>query len=470
MRSPRERRSEHVFQMRFRERMKYLTMDPLLKKCSHEIPVLVSMLAVSLLIPSPTSAQAVPDGLNVVERVVAVVGDSVILMTELDEYLLTLEARGWSRPTDEDELRKTRIEVIDQLINEQLVLQHAARDTLINISDVDLEDRVQREIDGQILQFGTIARLQQMLAEQNMTMAVFREQRKEMLRRQLLQERYFAKQGQSASSIAVTETDLRAYFEENQAQMPQVPPTVRFEHLKLSPEPSDAAKAAALAEAERLLEMLISGEDFSELATRFSHGPSSSMGGELGWVRQDGSFVPEFEEAAFRLSPGRVSSPVETEFGYHLITVERVRGGERRVRHILIQPEISQRDIEANDARVKDLAMRLEAGEVMAELSDQEPDTFDLSLAEIARISESYAYAMQDTAPSEVIGPFPLTDPRDENSWGIAKVLEVKAGGPSQFEDVRDLIEERLKSQRLAESVVEGLRNRTYIEIRLSGN
>ena len=466
----RERLSEHVFQMRFRERMRYLPVDPLLKKCSHEIPVLVSMLAAFLLIPSPTSAQAVPDGLNVVERVVAVVGDSVILMTELDEYLITLEARGWSRPTDEDELGKARIEVLDQLINEQLVLQDAARDTLINISDVDLEDRVQREIDGQILQFGTIARLQQVLAEQNMTMAVFREQRKEMLRRQLLQERYIAKQGQSASSIAVTETDARAYFEENQAQMPQLPPTVRFEHLKLSPKPSDAAKAAALTEAERLLEMLISGEDFSELATRFSHGPSSSMGGELGWVRQDGSFVPEFEEAAFRLSPGRVSSPVETEFGYHLITVERVRGGERRVRHILIQPEILQTDIEENDARARDLAMRLEAGAVMAEFSDQEPDTFDLSLAEIAQISESYAFAMRDTAPSEVIGPIPLTDPRDENSWGIAKVLEVKAAGPSQFEDVRDLIEERLKSQRLSESVVEVLRNRTYIEIRLSGN
>ncbi|MEE2669149.1 MAG: peptidylprolyl isomerase [Gemmatimonadota bacterium] len=453
--------------------MKYLAMDLLgllSKRRNHVTPVLGLMLSAPLLINSPANAQIVPDESNVVERVVAVVGDSVILMTELDEYLLTLEARGWSRPTDEDEFMKVRVEVLDQLINEQLVLQDAARDTLINISDVDLEDRVQREIDGQILQFGTIARLQQMLAEQNMTMAVFRDQRKEMLRRQLLQERYFAKQGQSTSAIAVTETEARAYFEENRAQMPQVPPTVRFEHLQLSPEASDAAKADALTETERLLEMLMSGEDFAELATRFSHGPSSSMGGELGWIRQDGSFVPEFEEIAFRLSPGRVSSPVETEFGYHLITVERVRGGERRVRHILIQPEIMQTDIEENDARVKDFGMRLEAGEVMADLSDQTSDTLELSLAEIAQISEEYAFAMQDAAPNEVIGPIPLVDPRAENSWGIAKVLEVKAAGLSQFEDVRDLIEERLKSQRLSEIVVEGLRNRTYIEIRLAGS
>ena len=77
---------------------------------------------------------------------------------------------------------------------------------------------------------------------------------------------------------------------------------------------------------------------------------------------------------------------------------------------------------------------------------------------------------MQDAAPNEVIGPIPLVDPRAENSWGIAKVLEVKAAGLSQFEEVRDLIEERLKSQRLSEIVVEGLRNRTYIEIRLAGS
>jgi hypothetical protein len=69
-----------------------------------------------------------------------------------------------------------------------------------------------------------------------------------------------------------------------------------------------------------------------------------------------------------------------------------------------------------------------------------------------------------------VIGPIPLLDPRAEDSWGIARVLAVKPAGPSQFEDVRDLIEERLNSQRLSEKVVEGLRSRTYIDVRLTGS
>lgn len=450
--------------------MRYVPKDLRFAKSGHGSAISCTILAASLLFGSPAGGQVVPDGLDVVERVVAVVGDSVILMTEIDEYLLTLEARGWSRPADEDELMTVKVEVLDQLINEQLVLQDAARDSLIVISDVDVEDRVQRQIDGQILTFGTIARLQQALAEQNMTLAVYREQQRGMIRRQLLQERYIAKQGLGPANVAVTEAEARAYFDENQAQMPQVPPMIRFEHVQLAPEPSDSAKATALAETERLLEMAISGEDFADLATRFSHGPSSSVGGELGWIRRDGGMVAEFEDAAFQLTTGRVSSPVETEFGYHLIIVERIRGGERRIRHILIQPEVSQVDIEANEARARDFGARLQAGQAMVDVLDQEADTFDLSIPQIAQISESYATAMQNAAPGDVIGPIPLLDPRAEDSWGIARVLAVKPAGPSQFEDVRDLIEERLNSQRLSEKVVEGLRSRTYIDVRLTGS
>ena len=69
---------------------------------------------------------------NVVERVVALVGDSVILMTELDEYLLTLEASGWARPDDPNELLTVKTQVLDQLVNQQLILLEAIKDTTSN--------------------------------------------------------------------------------------------------------------------------------------------------------------------------------------------------------------------------------------------------------------------------------------------------------------------------------------------------
>ena len=420
-------------------------------------------------IPTAVEGQQRPVETEVVERVVAVVGDSVILHTELEEFLMTMVARGWSRPERPDELLEARLEILDQLINQQLILQEAAKDTLLKITEEELEDRVEAEIDGQVRQFGTLGRLQDALAQQSMTMAVFRESRKNLIRGQLLQERYFAKRGQEAADIVVTEEEARTYWLENQDLIPERPATIRFENMQLLPEASEAAKAEAFAEADSILDLIRGGEEFAELAERFSDGPTASVGGELGWMRRDGSFVPEFEEAAFALGPGSVSVPVETEFGYHLILVERVRGGERRVRHILLQPDLTEADVAANDARAESFAARLRAGETMMGLG-MDPDTADLSLEQIAQTSPEFAAAMQDAEVGDVIGPIRVTDPRTQNGWGLALVLGRTTGGAAEFSEFQDVIVERLRSQKLTETVVEGLRSQAYVDIRLGGS
>jgi len=284
----------------------------------------------------------------------------------------------------------------------------------------------------------------------------------------LLQERYFAKRGQDVSDIVVTEEEARKYFEENQHLIPERPASIGFVSVQLRPTPSEAAKEEALAEADSVLVLLRNGEEFTDLASRFSDGPSAPTGGELGWMRQDGSFVEAFEEKAFQMVPGTVSPPVETEFGYHLIMLERVRGGERRVRHILLQPEITAKDVEANDARAESFTARLRAGETWADL-DLEPDTADLTITQIAQTSQAFAAAMRNAEAGDVVGPTRVDDPRSENAWTLAQVVELTVGGPAEFHEFRDVIVERLQSQGLNESVVEDLRERAYIDVRLGG-
>jgi peptidyl-prolyl cis-trans isomerase SurA len=423
---------------------------------------------------NPPGSQNPPGFTDVVEQVAAVVGDSVILMTEIDTYLLRLEAaQGWTRPETTSELMAFKAQVLDLLINEQLVIQDAGRDSTLAVSDEELEERLQLEINGQIRQFGTLSRLQEALTAQSMTMSVFRDQRRSAIRRQLLQERYMAKKGANARDMFVSEEELRTFFSENREQMSQLPPTIAFMNLQLAPLPTDSAKAEALAEADSVLRLLLEGEqdDFAELARQYSDGPSADDGGELGWVRRDGSFVEDFEEVAFQLAPGMVSVPTETDFGYHLIMVERVRGGERRIRHILFQPEITEADIAANLERATEYRDRLRAGEDMGELAalvEETVDTLDLTVAEINQISSVYASALQTAEPGDVVGPLRF-DGRDANTLGLIKVTEVKGGGEVEFEDVREQIETRLKSTKLTEGVVESLRNRVFVEIRLTG-
>ncbi len=392
----------------------------------------------------------------------------MISMTQLDESLFQMEARGWTRPTGAVELLEARLELLEQLINQQLIIQEAAKDSLLEVSDEELEDRVQQQIDGQVRQFGTLRRLQERLAEQNMTLALYREQQKNNIRRQLLQERYFAKRGQSEAGIVVTEEEARTYFDENPDLIPERQATILFENIRLRPEPSDAQKAAALAEADSVTGLLLEGQEFAELARLFSDDPSAPEGGDLGWIRHNGDFLEEFEDMAFGIPPGAVSPPVETEIGYHLIMVDRVRGGERRVRHILFQPEITASDIEANDTRAESFADRLRAGETMADLS-QEPDTVDLPLEAIAQDAPALATAMQNVQVGDVVGPVRIADRQTESSWILVRVLGTTPGGAGEFSDFREMIVERLKSEGLTESVIEGLRSRAHIDVRLGG-
>jgi len=229
---------------------------------------------------------------------------------------------------------------------------------------------------------------------------------------------------------------------------------------------NDSAKVAALARADSVLLLLQDGLEFPEAARRFSDGPSAEDGGALDWVRVGGGLVKEFEDAVFSMAPGRISRPVETSFGYHLILVERVRGGERRVRHILFTPEITDRDVDANDTLADSLSARLRAGETMEDLG-LEPDTVELSLEQIAQTSREFAVAMQGTEAGDVVGPIQIGDSRGQGGWSLARVLGTTSAGVGEFSDFREVIEERLKEQGLNATVIEELRERTHIEIRL---
>ena len=426
----------------------------------------VLLVATLFLIPAPGEGQQLQQGINIVERVVAVVGDSMISQTQIDESLLSMEARGWTRPTGAAELLEAKLEILDQLINLQLIVQEAAKDSLLSVSEEELEDRVQVQIDGQVRQFGTLGRLQQALAEQNMTLALYREQQKNLIRQQVLQERYFAKIGRSSANVVVTDEEARAYFDENQDLFPDRPETFGIETIQLEPEATDAAKEVALARADSVVGLLLEGGDFAELAVRFTDEPGDT-GGELGWIRKDGSLVEEFEEVAFGIPAGVPSRPVETQFGYHLILVERIRGGERRVRHILFSPEITTSDVEANDARAESFADRLRAGETTMEDLGLDPDTVLLPLDVIAQTSPELAGALQNGQVGDVIGPVTVADPRAANARLLAGLLEIRPGGPGEFSEFNDMIVERMKNERLTATVIEELRSQAYISIRL---
>lgn len=140
-------------------------------------------------------------------------------------------------------------------------------------------------------------------------------------------------------NINVTDKEIEEYYDQNE-EMFVVPEIREIRHILVN----------TTEEAEDILEKLKHGEEFSELAKKYSIGPSASNGGMLGNITK-GQFVPEFEEVAFNLTLGEISGPVKTKFGYHIIQVTNIEK-ERKIsleeskdfiRQILIQSKLQDR-------------------------------------------------------------------------------------------------------------------------------
>ncbi len=422
-----------------------------------------------VLVALPAAAQQ-PAGESLVDRVVAVVGDSVVLASELEEQLLRLAASGRPLPQDPRELDRLRRQLLDPLVNQLLLVQAAARDSIV----VDLSD-VEAQVDAEIQQrrraMGGAAAFQQALQQAGLTEARFRRNLEEELRQTMMIQQYLAKVRQERRAPPVTIQEMRQFFEAQRGDMGTRPATITFRQVVVSPEPPDSAKAAARAEAQTILEQLQEGADFEALARRHSDDPGSAQrGGELGWFRP-GQMVPEFEAVAFALRPGQTSGIVETDFGYHIIRVEKVKGPERQARHILIAPEMPEGAADSARALARDVALLARDGVPMDSLRavyGDETEEFRVGPALRASLPEPYAAELAEAREGQVIGPLQITS-RGQPRWAVVKVTEVRESGEYTFDDeqVRSQIREQLEQEKLLDEIVEELRARTYIDIRL---
>jgi len=407
---------------------------------------------------------------ELVDRVVAVVGDSAIVMSQVTERLLTLGPE--TLPTDSVALAELQREVLDALVSEQLLLQGALQDTLITVDEGRMDDIVDQEMESRTQSMGGQAGLQRALVQEGFTLASYREYLGAEARKQHRQQQYLARQAAVRRPVIIEESEMREFFEAQRESLPERPASITFANVVLGVQASDSAMQGAKAEAERILALVMQGEDFSELAERNSDDPGSrETGGDLGWFRRGSGFVKEFEDAAFELRPGQVSVPIETQFGYHLIMVERVRGPERTARHILIRPEITPADLERARDRADELRSRLDAGEafevLQAEIGDGPiPDTATVAANQLSQLPPGYGAALQAAQADDIVGPIEFAQ-ADQASFGLVKVVEVREAGIATFEDVEGEIQQVLSQQKMQELIIDELRAATYVDIRM---
>ena len=408
-----------------------------------------------------------------VDRVIAVVGDAPILASQVDEEVFSQRAEGVPLPPSDQRIEFCRA-AISRIIDAELLVQQALRDTAIKVTDEDIADAVEARV-RQIRQRFTseIDYRNELRAAGFQTPDEYRRWLIDQQRKQLLQSRlieHLDAMGQ-LPNVAPTEKEMREYFEQQRSQLGRRPATVSFENIVIAPKPTEEAREAARALADSIARELRKGADFATAARRFSDDPASrEQGGELNWFRR-GIMVPEFEKVAFSLRPGVISDPVETPFGFHIIQVLRVQPAEVQARHILIRPEVTKANADsaaALAARVHAAAVAGASFDSLQRLYHDRSEEAEAEGVPIDKLPEDYRAGIDDVPAGQIAPLFTIRKEEGlRQKYVVLKVTERTPEGEVQFEDVRDAVRRRLGRELAIRRYLDRLRRAMYVEIRL---
>jgi peptidyl-prolyl cis-trans isomerase SurA len=434
---------------------------------------LLTALALAAALAAPAAARAQQPaspqpGPRVWDRVVAIVGDTSLLYSDLLVEAEAMQAQGQAMPTEpaaRDAFLRT---ILQRRVDDLLLLEAARRDRTIMIDPTDIVTAVENQINRVQQNFGTQAAMEAELAKSGRTLDQYRQELTRTYTDQTRVQRYRQQRFNQMAPPAVSEEEIRAFFEREKGGLGQRPATLSFQQAIVKPVPSDSADARARRKAEEILAELRRGGDFEALARRHSADPSAQQGGMLGWFRQ-GQMVREFEQMAYALLPGQISPVVKTEYGYHIIKLEKVRGPERQARHILIRPEITDADVAAARARADSFAAAVRGGASLTELAARTstaPEQRNLKDVLPDRLPAEYTQQLATPPVGSVVGPFQINDPTG-TAFVVAKITDRRAGGEYQLSDVHDYVRDRLQEEKLLARVLAELRQVTAVTVSL---
>lgn len=289
-----------------------------------------------------------------IDKVIAKVGTETILLSDVEsQYSYTAEQAGYAEPG-------MKCEIMKSLIGQKLIVHHAKLDS-VEVLEEEIESNLDFRIDQVLRQMNGD---EQFFEEYyGMPVKEMRENLREDLRQQMLAERM---QMQILNEVSITPKEVKEFYRSIPVDsIPYLNAEVELQEIVLKPEVNADEKAESLKKVLELRKKIINEEaDFGDLAKTYSDDPGSgSQGGDLGFVER-GTFVPDFEAAAYSLEKREISDPIETEYGYHILQLLDRRGNKINVRHILIKPELTEDDNLKAQAKLDTIKAQIEREEI----------------------------------------------------------------------------------------------------------
>ncbi|HEY9489750.1 MAG TPA: peptidylprolyl isomerase [Chryseosolibacter sp.] len=271
----------------------------------------------------------------VVDEIIAKVDNYIVLKSEVDRMYQDYLTNGNS-PS-----QQARCEILALVTRNKLMLAKAEIDSVV-VLDAEVDINTQRRMDIILAQSGkTPLELEEIYGK---TLEQIRSELRDQIREQMIVQKM---EETITEGLSVTPAEVKRFFNRiPKDSLPYFSASVEVGQIVRIAKTSAAQKAITRNQLLDLRSRVVAGENFGELARKYSNDPTAlSNGGEMGWVGR-GRMVPEFEAMAFRLKPGEVSMPFESPFGMHIMQLIERRGNEYNSRHILISPKPSAADLE----------------------------------------------------------------------------------------------------------------------------
>ncbi|MCP4978818.1 MAG: peptidylprolyl isomerase [Maribacter sp.] len=351
------------------------------------------------------------------DGIAAVVGDHVILESDIEKTLIDLKSQG---AMTED---ITRCGLLGKLMEDRLYAHQAVQDSLL-VSDDEVSLTTERQIQSFVAQMGSMDKLLKFYKKENE--ASLREDINKINKLRMLSEKM---QNNIVSEIEITPEEVRQFFNKiPENDRPVFGAEMEISQIIKQPKATEIEKQKVI---DKLNAIKADVEDndakFSVKAILYSQGPSKSSGGLLGSITKESGFDKTFKDVVFSLQEGEISDPFETMFGYHILIVEKIRGQERDVRHIILIPEISQESLDEAKTELDSIRKHIAEGkytfaEAARNFSDEKETKFDGGLLrnpitydsrfELTKMDPALYNQVRNLKDNEISFPILEQDPR----------------------------------------------------------
>ena len=304
-------------------------------------------------------------GRQKIDGIIATVGDYLILDSDIDKNFLELTSQGNSVKDI------TRCQMLGKLLEERLYAHQAVQDSL-KVSDAEINSMIDEKMNIMVEQIGSVDKL--IAYYKKNSLEEFKSYFFDILKLNKLTSEMTKK---IVEEVTITPEEVRNFFKKiPKEELPVFGDELEVAQIVVTPKISDEEKQKVIDKLNGFKKEIQDGASFYSKAVLYSQDPGSKSIGGFMKITRKSPLVKEFKETAFSLAEGEISEPFETEYGYHIILVEKIRGQDIELRHILLFPKVSESALkeakeEINSIRKKIIAKEISFADAARASSDE---------------------------------------------------------------------------------------------------